>query len=182
MTISWYSVSISLQSSSETIFNGYFSVDDATDLVTSFYKTINGLTNFNNDILVPAPLDIRTAPRNDNKFPITIKGIALTIPILHNAVSYDKIINYHGPNNNTETNYNLFNSLTWEQLNDINVSILPILNPTIYVSDGLQLYNFLNSNRKQCIITNDINANFNLRSFNGIKTISSNNLIKITKM
>ena len=34
------------------IFYGYFSVDNDTNLVTSFYETINGLTNFNNNILV----------------------------------------------------------------------------------------------------------------------------------
>ncbi len=33
------------------IFNGYFSVDNDTDLVTAFYETINGSTNFNNSIL-----------------------------------------------------------------------------------------------------------------------------------
>ena len=33
-------------------FNGYFSVDDATTLVTSFYETIDGSTDFNNNIYV----------------------------------------------------------------------------------------------------------------------------------
>jgi len=36
------------------IFNGYFSVDNDTNLVTAFYETINGSTNFNNNILGPA--------------------------------------------------------------------------------------------------------------------------------
>ena len=35
------------------IFNGYFSVDNNTNLVTEFYETINGSTNFNNNILIP---------------------------------------------------------------------------------------------------------------------------------
>ena len=61
-------------------------------------------------------------------------------------------------------------------------SILPISDPTIYVNNGLQLYDFLNSNREQCIITNNISVNFNLTSSNGIKTILSDNLIKITKI
>jgi len=52
MTISWYSISISLQSGG-AIFNGYFSVDNNTNLVTAFYETINGSTNFNNNILLP---------------------------------------------------------------------------------------------------------------------------------
>lgn len=51
MTISWYFISISLQSSGELFFNGYFSVDDSTNLVISFYETINGSTNFDNSIL-----------------------------------------------------------------------------------------------------------------------------------
>ena len=37
------------------IFNGYFSVDNNTNLVTAFYETINGSTNFNNNILGPNP-------------------------------------------------------------------------------------------------------------------------------
>ena len=53
MTISWYSVSISPQSGGGAIFNGYFSVHNNTNLVTSFYETINGSTNFNNNILIP---------------------------------------------------------------------------------------------------------------------------------
>ena len=52
MTISWYSISISLQSGGGVIFNGYFSVDNGTNLVTAFYETINGSTNFNNNIYV----------------------------------------------------------------------------------------------------------------------------------
>jgi hypothetical protein len=35
------------------IFNGYFSVDNNTNLVTAFYETINGSTDFNNNILIP---------------------------------------------------------------------------------------------------------------------------------
>jgi len=61
-------------------------------------------------------------------------------------------------------------------------TITPIPDPTIYVNDGSQLYDFLNSDREQCIITNDIGVNFNLTSSNGIKTILSDNLIKITKI
>jgi len=33
------------------IFNGYFSGDDTSNLVTAFYETINGSTDFNNSIL-----------------------------------------------------------------------------------------------------------------------------------
>lgn len=53
MSSSWYSISIYLQNSVTTIFTGYFKVDNTTNLVTSFYETINELTNFNNNILIP---------------------------------------------------------------------------------------------------------------------------------
>ena len=50
--VSWYSVGIALQSDGVTFFNGYFSVDNTTNLVTGFYETINGSTDFNNNILI----------------------------------------------------------------------------------------------------------------------------------
>ena len=53
MTSSWYSISISLQSSGGIIFTGYFSVDNTTNLVTATYETINGTTNFSNNLLIP---------------------------------------------------------------------------------------------------------------------------------
>ena len=48
MTISWYSISISLESGGGPIFNGYIRVQN--DLVTAMYETINGSTDFNNNI------------------------------------------------------------------------------------------------------------------------------------
>lgn len=48
---SWYSINISLQSNGNTIFNGYFNVDNTTNLILSFYETINGNT-YNNNILI----------------------------------------------------------------------------------------------------------------------------------
>lgn len=49
----WYSITINLQTDGTTIFTGYFSVDNTTNLVTSFYEKINGSANFNNNILIP---------------------------------------------------------------------------------------------------------------------------------
>lgn len=69
MTISWYSIRIALDNAGVegiTIFNGFFSVDNATNLVISFYETINGSTNFNNNILVPTGTGTRY-PANDYK-------------------------------------------------------------------------------------------------------------------
>lgn len=42
------------------IFNGYFSVDNDTNLVTAFYETIAGLTNFNKNILIPTGIGVVT--------------------------------------------------------------------------------------------------------------------------
>ena len=54
MTI-WYSISIQIPTlTSQQIFNGYFSVEyDSSfkEIITGFYETINGLTNFSNNIL-----------------------------------------------------------------------------------------------------------------------------------
>ena len=52
MTVSWYSISISLPSNT-AILNGYFIVDNSSNLVAAFYETINGTTNLNNNILIP---------------------------------------------------------------------------------------------------------------------------------
>ena len=41
MTISWYSISISLISRGSVIFNGYFSVDDTTNVIQNFYYINN---------------------------------------------------------------------------------------------------------------------------------------------
>jgi hypothetical protein len=52
MTISWYSIYISLSPEGNRIFNGYFSVDNTTNVVQSFYETIDNVTNFTNKILL----------------------------------------------------------------------------------------------------------------------------------
>lgn len=51
MTVSQYSISIAQEVS--TVFNGFFNVDNTTNLVVGFYETIDGSTNFNNNILIP---------------------------------------------------------------------------------------------------------------------------------
>jgi hypothetical protein len=173
MTISWYFISISLQSEEEAIFNGYFSVDNATNLVTSFYETINGSTNFNNNILGPAmdPWAADNVFNSDLSF--TFHGVNIT------SISLQNTFNTATPYYNLYYKYWLYKP----PINiPINIVVTPISDPSIYVNDGSQLYDFLNSDREQCIITNDIGVNFNLTSSNGIKTILSDNLIKITKI
>ena len=41
MTISWHSIRISLTSGGSVIFNGYFSVDDTTNVIQNFYYVNN---------------------------------------------------------------------------------------------------------------------------------------------
>ena len=154
------------------IFNGYFSVDNNTNLVTAFYEIINGSTNFNNNVLGPPDKPWRTT---DNLFinnSFTDDGLNFTSISLQNYYSSNE------PYFNLYKKFWLF--IDYKLTNKITVTL--IADPTIYVNNGLQLYNFLNSNREQCIITNDISVNFNLTSSNGIKTILSDNLIKITKI
>ena len=49
MSKSWYSLNIVLQSNAEFVFNGYFEVDNNTNLVISLYENYN----LNNNLLVP---------------------------------------------------------------------------------------------------------------------------------
>lgn len=49
--ISWYSVNITLNPTNEAILSGYFSVNTNTNLITGFYETIGGTTDFNTNIL-----------------------------------------------------------------------------------------------------------------------------------
>ena len=54
MSTSWYSITILDATGVNVVFNGYFSVNDETTIVTAFYETINGSTNFQNSILGPS--------------------------------------------------------------------------------------------------------------------------------
>jgi len=111
------------------IFNGYFSVDDTTNLVTAFYETINGSTDFNNSILGPNPFpppnDFYTA---DNTFIsgfFSPDGTNFTSTTLQTA--YNSNIPY----------YNLYkdntdNTLFQEGNLTNNIIIIPILDPSCF--------------------------------------------------
>jgi hypothetical protein len=155
------------------IFNGYFSVDNNTNLVTAFYEAINGSTDFNNNVL--GPPDKPWSP---------IDNLFIYNSFTNNGLNFTSISlqNYYSSN---EPYFNLYsNFLLYIYGRDLTnkITVTLITDPTIYVTNSLQLNNFLNSNGEQCIITNDISVNFNLTSSNGIKTILSDNLIKITKI
>ena len=53
MTISWYSIRISPQSGGDAIFNGYFSVDNDTNLVQGFYDLSLPTSSGYTDVLLP---------------------------------------------------------------------------------------------------------------------------------
>jgi hypothetical protein len=53
MSTSWYTVNIARHNDSVTVFDGYFSVNNDTNLITGFFETIGGSTDFNNNILIP---------------------------------------------------------------------------------------------------------------------------------
>jgi hypothetical protein len=75
---SWYNISISSQPSSESIFNGYFSVDNNSNSVKGFYETINGTTNFNENLIVT------------NGLPSALKYDGYTIYVKNN-IQYDNV-------------------------------------------------------------------------------------------
>jgi hypothetical protein len=99
MITSWYSISISPVSGGGAIFNGYFSVDNTTNLVISFYETIDGSTNFNNNILGPPDAPWRADNYfNQTNLSFNSDGVNITSISLKNAF-------------NSETPYfNLYNS------------------------------------------------------------------------
>ena len=51
-TISWYNINIYSQPGAEVFFKGYFSVNNNENIVKGFYETINGSTNFNDNLIV----------------------------------------------------------------------------------------------------------------------------------
>jgi len=130
MTISWYSIVINLQSGMEAIFNGYFSVDNDTNLITAFYETINGSTDFNNSILgpnlFPPPNDYYIA---DNIFISDLfgyEGTNITSITLQNA--YNSGLPYFNLYNNISNT--LYNGSSGDLTN--NILIIPISDPSCF--------------------------------------------------
>jgi len=73
MTISWYSI-ISAQNGGAIIFNGYFSVDDATNLVTGFYDLSLPINNSYTDVILPINDEASWAGSN-NIYPFNQNGL-----------------------------------------------------------------------------------------------------------
>lgn len=87
MTISWYSFTIT--KNAETIFNGYFNVNNTTYLVQGFYDLalITG-GNYTN-VLLPIN-DAASWPQADNIYPITENGLNFYSTAIQNAYSLNQ--------------------------------------------------------------------------------------------
>ena len=117
-------------------FNGYFSVDNNTNLVTSFYETINGSTDFNNNILIPVNQSFYGSPDNiyqSGWLQFNSNGCAIrSMSFITNPPgNYQYDLCSFGNNPATtnrgvvvnNTSYGWFNSIT---------NILPISNPSCF--------------------------------------------------
>ena len=86
MTISWYSITI-LPESGGAVFNGYFSVDNTTNLVTGFYDLSLPTGTSYTDVLLPIDSpDAWPEPAN-NIYPITFAGLHFYSTALQNFFS-----------------------------------------------------------------------------------------------
>lgn len=191
MTISWYSISI--QSGTEggevVIFNGYFSVNDDTTLVTAFYETVHGSTNFSNNLYVDNGYYGEDSVFVNNSF--SWGGTNITY------------MNYYSNPMSPAYNSSYAFFTLWVSDYTTQQFISPLLadgdgimdmistittqwvsDPTVVyvVGNGAQLSDYLNSNSEQCVLTNDIVVHFNLTSSSGMKSMVSDTLIKITRI
>jgi hypothetical protein len=86
MTISWYSITI-LPQSGAAVFNGYFSVDNTTNLVTGFYDlSLPTGTSYTNVLLPLIDPAAWTSPA-DNIYPLTFPGLNFYSTALQNFFS-----------------------------------------------------------------------------------------------
>ena len=74
MALSWYSITISATSDSSVIFNGYFSVNTATNLVTAFYDRSLPLNGFYQDVKLPKN-DPDAEPNANDDYPFNGGGL-----------------------------------------------------------------------------------------------------------
>jgi len=106
------------------IFNGYFSVDNDTNLVTAFYETINGSTDFNNSILGPA----NNPCYSDNVFnpnlSFSIDGVNIT------SISLQHTFNTATPYYNLYEKYSLYKPRVIDE--KVNVVVTPISDPSCF--------------------------------------------------
>jgi hypothetical protein len=130
MSISWYSITILEQSELLVVFNGYFSVNNTTTTVTGFYETINGSTNFENNILGPStfpwPFDDYTAENTYRNNYWGEDGTNISSVTLQTAYNFDTPY------------FNIYNeNILWHSGIDLTnkITITSISDPTYIIND-----------------------------------------------
>ena len=69
MSNSWYSIKIMNSSNLNKLFDGYLKVNNTTNLIIAMYETINGTTDFNNNILISTGTGVYDS-LNSEGFPV----------------------------------------------------------------------------------------------------------------
>jgi len=144
MTISWYSISISLQSGGGNIFNGYFSVDNATHVIQQFYNA-NDIT-FSNNILITNSLYItgvnlyasNDSTHTNNIYNSSYPNFPVGGTTITNIPYYDYLnatiwALWNGTGGNSRLAYysnGIWNNLSNTTINKFNIQ--PILDPSCF--------------------------------------------------
>jgi len=144
MTFSWYSVTISSLEHGKTIYNGYFKVDNDCNLVIGFYETKDGITDFQDNKLIPANSHYTDTSNpsefNDNIYIepsdyFTNGGICFNANLnVYNKITNSITLHYsindpEDPPDQIEFNYNNNNNIS---SNDYFYNIVPISDPSCF--------------------------------------------------
>ena len=159
MTISWYSISIFLQGG-EGIFNGYFSVNNDNNSIISFYETINGSTNFQNNILVTNlqnydNLGLATNPVTGynvyDLYNYNVNNIIINSDVILDNIYGSQNVQYPGftPFGIGLTSFSYYNISNVNQVYNFSINYYPSQTYQIYISNSQQKVNNLNVNIQQ---------------------------------
>jgi len=142
MSLSWYRITISSLNDEEIIYNGCFKVDNDSNLIKEFYETNDGITNFQDNKLIPANSNYTHTSNpsefNDNKY------IASSSYFTNGGVCFNANLNVYNKITNSitlhysineaeeqpeliEFNYNNNNNII--STNDYIYNIVPISDP-----------------------------------------------------
>lgn len=128
MSTTVYLIQLSRESNGQIIFDGYFKLNNVTNRIIEMYETINGYTNFYNNILgpdiMPPPNDIYTANYlfYSNTFSFSDDGTNFTSTHLQNQLS--KITPYFNIYSVSFDNagVTVYKNILW-QTNDLPVNV-----------------------------------------------------------
>ena len=87
MTSTSYSFKVS-SSSGSVIYNGYFNVDNTTNLVTNFYDYSLPITGGYTDVLLPTDDEVSAPYGSNNIYPIDFYGVNFYSNALQNFFWY----------------------------------------------------------------------------------------------